>query len=385
MRKRKARITIAICVMLICAIFAGCVADGPSNKEEQENKQTVYLPAAYKFTIKEKVEGVELSIERQFTYDEAGRCIRCESVEEWREGYPSTEICTFSYDDKGNLIEEIYHSASTNTDGEVIEYTQRYTYDYTYDEKGRVERSVTTEEYNGETSVLVAYVFTYDAQGNVIIIAEEQTEVEARNYFVYDDQGRMISATRCVTLPEDYQPATENNYLYWQRVFTWGENGKIASEYEQHAYSLEEVGLSGLNQLEFKQTTSVFPFYYDDRGNFTGWNKEDQYKYDENGHLILEDRYETIKYRGEMIERLVAKYTQDEYGNVTGFENEKYSEEATYVALELTASEAKTAKQFFVGSCRFSSVCDVGENLLLPVWPKWEYFERLRLIPNAPW
>lgn len=377
-------LVVVLCCVLICGIFAGCAEDAVGT--EPETKQTVYLPASYKFTCKEKVDGKPLSIERKFTYDEAGRCIRCESVEEWREGYPSTRTFTFNYDDKGNLIEEIWHTVGTNKDGQVTEGTPlRYTYDYIYDDKGRVERSVTTEEYNGEISILCAFAFTYDAQCNVVTV-EELVNGTARYYYHYDQQGRMVSDTRCTTLPEDYQPATENNYLYYQRVLIWGENGKIASLYEQRAYSVEEVGPSGLDQLEFKQTTSEFPFYYDDRGNYTGWNEEDQYKYDENGHLILEDRYEQYRYRGEWRERLVAKYTRDAYGNITGFENEKYSEEATYVVLELTASEAKAAKQCFKGGCRLSGACDIGDNLLQPVWPQRSYaYELLRLIPNWPW
>lgn len=409
-KKPKINIIAAICMVLICAMFAGCVAAEPgveenpstptvagsSVEEVPEVKQTVYLPATYKLVGEWETnngETVQRTIEKQFTYDDAGRCVQCVVTEESEEVGHWVQTITFAYDERGNLISERNQSKSERN-GRVFESDTLYTIRYTYDQKGRAERCEIEKVFsnsNGTNQTSVeTYALAYDEQGNLVTLTVG-TEGACWYYYSYDEQGRMIAETSCVLLQEGAPNADKYKYRYTQRVYSRNEQGKVTSDYYQRAYSVENVGAAGLDQLEFQfDGNGYYTFHYDANGNLSGVNEPDQYKYDENGQWIPEEKHETIKYRGEEIDRLLAKYTQDEQGNIIRFENYQYTEELTYTALELTETQMVRTERFFNHRSYLGDVCMVPNYVFQNFYPDWlpgvtyyNYF--MNIFKNLPW
>ncbi len=410
MRKWKLQITAAICMLLICAMFAGCVAAGPGVEENPstptvvgssaetvpEVKQTVYLPATYRFEGERAVDQwttEQVTVEKQFAYDDAGRCIQCVVTEDSETRGHWVQTITFAYDALGNVISERKQSKSEKN-GRVFESDTQYTIRYTYDENGRAERcevEMLFSNSNSDNKMSVeTYAFAYDERGNLVTLTVG-TEGACWYYYSYDEQGKMIAETSCVPLQEDAPNADKYKYRYTQRVYSRNEQGKVTSDYYQFAYSAENVGAAGLDQLEFQfNSKGYYTFHYDANGNLSGVNEPDQYKYDENGQWIPEEKHETIKYRGEEIDRLLAKYTQDEQGNIIKFENYQYTEEITYTALELTQTQAARAERFFNHRSCLGEVCMVPDYVFQNFYPDWlpgvtyyNYF--MNVFKNLPW
>lgn len=394
-KKSKLRIIAAICMVLVCAIVTGCVATGPNAKEEPEAKQTVYLPATYKYAGEYKISNREtghLSIERQYSYDEAGRCIRCEEAIESEERGHLENTYQFAYDEKGNLISESLHQKGQKG-GREWEGGSTYTLHYTYDKYGRAEQCE-LEAMSADNELLrnATYRFAYDAQGNLETLTVND---ETWYYYSYDEQGKMIAETYCHLLPESDPNADTYKYLNFQTVYQRNTQGKVASVYSQYAYSVENVGADGLDQLEFKFNANSYTFHYDEGGNLIRYNlsagtEVGQQKYDENGQWIPEEKHETIKYRGEEIDRLLAKYTQDEYGNIVKFENYQYTEAYTYTARELTPTQQKRAEQFFIYPTYIGDGCRLPGYVFAYFYPTWydqvtdfKYF--VNFYQNLPW
>lgn len=396
MKKWKVPVTVAICVVLFCAIFTGCVTDGSSDEEAPEVKRTVYLPATYRFEGEREIDKwskEQVTVEKQFTYDDAGRCVRCVITEDSETRGHWVQTITFVYDTLGNVISQRKQSKSEKN-GRVVESDTQYTIRYTYDENGRAEccevervfsSSNGTNETSGET-----YAFAYDKRGNLVTLTVG-TEDAYWYYYSYDEQGRMIAQTDCTLLPEDAPQAEQYKYRYVQIVYERDAQGKVISTYDQYAYSTENVGAEGLDQLEYKKNVVVYTFYYDAKGNLTGVKEPDQYKYDENSQWIPEEKHETIKYRGETIDRLLAKYTQDEQGNIIKFENYQYTEEITYTALELTKTQAARAERFFTHPADMAEICKVPVYVFRHFYPDWHpggaaYLNIfVNFFKNLPW
>lgn len=405
MKKHLRILSMVLCCMLACAMFAGCVAAGPGGQEEPEAKQTVYLPATYKYVGERKntMDGKKetYTIEKQFTYDDAGRCVSCVITEDSQELGHRVFTLTFAYDEQGNLICE-YQQGKTERGVHVTEGDSQYTLRYTYDEQGCVEHCEIERTYHyiidGETSgsgtSTKSYGIAYDTQGNLIALTVG-TEGQLWYYYSYDEQGQMIAQTECTLLPEGDPNADLYKYRYVQTVYERDAQGKITSTYGKLAYSTENVGQSGLDRLEFEFSGNCYVFHYDENGNLTDYNlpgvtESEQQKYDENGQWIPEDKYETIKYRGEMIDRVLAKYTLDEQGNVIKFENYQYTEELTYTALELTQTQAKRTEHFFHDPTFTSQACELPNYVFRNFYPSWwrsptyySYF--VNLFKNLPW
>lgn len=410
MKKWKVQITVAICMVLICAMFGGCVAAGPgvegntdapavagsSAEKEPEVKQTLYLPATYRFVGEREIDKwskEQVTIEKQLTYDDAGRCVLCVITEDSETRGHWVQTITFVYDTFGNVISERKQSKSEKN-GRVVESDTQYTIHYTYDENGRaerceIERVFSNSNGTNETSV-ETYAFSYDEHGNLVALTVG-TEGACWYYYSYDEQGRMIAETSCVLLQEGAPNADKYKYRYTQRVYSRNEQGKVTSDYYQSAYSVENVGAAGLDHLEFQfDGNGYYAFHYDANGNLSGVNEPDQYKYDENGLWIPEEKHETIKYRGETIDRLLAKYTQDEQGNIIKFENYQYTEEITYTALELTKTQAARAERFFNHRSLLGEVCMMPDYVFQNFYPDWlpgityyNYF--MNFFKTLPW
>ena len=406
MKKPKISVIAAICMVIVCAIVAGCAATGPNAEKKPETKQTSYLPATYKYvgeveTYRGHIEAT--TIEKQFTYDDAGRCIQCtvNEVLEQREHLSSTyryshSTYEFSYDENGNLIRRSKDTTVKQGLRETHLLTT-YTFQYTYNSNGQAERCVmerTSSFDDGETqsneTATDTYGFAYDKKGNLVALTVG-TEDTCWYYYSYDKQGRMTAQTYCALLPETDPQSEQYKYRYTQIAYERDAQGKVTSTYDQHAHSTENVGAEGVDQLEYTFNVNAYTFYCDANGNLTGVKEPNQYHYDENGQWIPEEKHETVKYRGEEIDRLLARYTQDEQGNIIKFENYQYTEELTYTALELTPTQMAQAQRFFVHRNPATDVCELPAYVFGYFYPDWHpggasylnYF--VTLFKNLPW
>ena len=406
MRKWKARMTIAICLMLICAIFTGCTAAEPGVEAAPETKQTVYLPETYKFEGERATDAwskEQVTIEKQFTYDDVGRCIQCVITEDSESRGHWVQTITFTYDERGNLTGTRQQSRSEKG-GRAFESDTQYTIRYTYDQKGRVEKCEMEKVFSNshgtnETSVK-AYAFAYDKSGNLVTLTVG-TEGECWYYYSYNKQGLLIAETSCILMQEDDPAAEEYKYRYWQRVFSRNKQGKVTSDCCRSAFSVERVDAARLDKLKFQdESAGYYTFYYDANGNLTYYdakgywpdvNELKEYKYDENGQWIPEEKHESIKHNGEMIDRLLAKYTQDEQGNIIKFENYQYTEEITYTTMELTKTQMEWTKRFFNHRSYFGDYCMVPDYVFGDFYPDWllngitYYHYFMGLFKSFPW
>lgn len=399
-KKLKFGIILALCVVLM----TGCTAAGPSAGEKPETKQTVYLPATYKCVGERKKRDGKMeayTIEKQFTYDDAGRCVSCMITEDSEERGHRVCTLTFAYDEQGNLICE-RRQGKTERGGHVTESDDQHTLRYTYDKQGRVEHCEIERVYHsaidGETSgsgtSTQSYGIAYDTRGNLVSLTVG-TEGEHWYYYSYDEQGWMIAETGCTLLQEGAPNADQYKYRYAKTVHERDAQGKITSTHGELAYSVENVGQSGLDRLEFEFSGKGYLFYYDEGGNLTGYNlpgitESEQHKYDENGQWIPEEKHETINRRGELIDLLLAKYTQDENGNIVKFENYQYTEELTYTTMELTQTQRARTERFFHDPTYVGSECVLPSYVFRSFYPSWwqaptDYSYFVNFFKNLPW
>ena len=205
-----------------------------------------------------------------------------------------------------------------------------------------------------------------------------------KHYYQYDQEGRITQEMWCSQLPEGYMEDWKYNSTL--RTFVYNDSGKIETYAEKHCYTIDPCDLSQIDQVQNWKNTYEMTYYYDDRGNLTGAGKPDQYEYDENNLLILKDIIEMVPIRGEIVERIYAKYTRDEYGNIIRFEEYRFSEDATWVAMELTESQAEAAERRLFMNGYGYNIFDVLKNVWVQPYPyPWSYDVFAHLIPGAPW
>lgn len=369
----KKKLRLVAFVLLICVAVTGCTVMDPHGKQETQKepespKQTVYLPASYKLTSEEE------TIDRQYRYNELGQCIQCTEI--WdSEGWGHLEtLHTYTYDDHGNLIRETCHQVRTKN-GTTKESNSEYLYFYVYDEKGRIT------EYSYDDGNHTFY-FDYDDEKNQLVVTSRNEEW--KHYYQYDQEGRITQELYCIPLPEGYME--DWNYNSTLRTFVYNDSGKIETYAEKFCYTIDPCDLSQIDQVQDWKNNYETTYYYDDRGNLTGVGRPDQYEYDENNLLILKDVIEMVPIRGEIVERIYAKYTRDEYGNILRFEEYRFSEDATWVAMELTESQAEAAERRLFMNVYGYDIFDVLKNVWVQPYPSpWSYDVFAHLISGAPW
>ena len=246
---------------------------------------------------------------------------------------------------------------------------------YTYDEKGRIT------EYSYDDGNHTFY-FDYDDEKNQLIVTSRNEEW--KHYYQYDQEGRITQGLYCIPLPEGYME--DWNYNSTLRTFVYNDSGKIETYEEKYCYTIDPCDLSQIDQVQDWKNNYETTCYYDDRGNLTGAGKPDQYEYDENNLLILKDVIEMVPIRGEIVERIYAKYTRDEHGNILRFEEYRFSEDATWVAMELTESQAEAAERRLFMNGYGYDIFDVLKNVWVQPYPSpWSYDVFAHLISGAPW
>lgn len=208
-----------------------------------------------------------------------------------------TVVCTsisrrWNCDDKETYTKEVYDIH----DNTIYRYTKEgdrettYTYQYDYDDKGRV---LSEKEYsgdNGNRKLISQSTYQYDSSGNETYWRHDDIDDQESNVIkkVYDKQGNLITEKEYAGTPGKSELLLKktNNYKY--------QDGVLIHE--------ETVDLENGTSEETK---------YNLRGDVISRGKNIfEYKYDANGHLI----YSKGIYVDYFIEEF---YERDKYGNRT--------------------------------------------------------------------
>ena len=389
---KKSRISFiaAVAMVLVCAIVTGCVAAGPGGEaNEPERKKTVYLPASYKLVSEEETR------ETHYTYDDYGRLIAATMVSDSEDAGHVEDEYSFSYNEHGHLTREYRHYKRSYR-GRDTEGGWEATYLYSYDDQGRVLFYAQNPyvHYDGSQSgSLQEYNFEYDDEDRTVTVTgrtvSSDGDVSDDWYlcYLYDKKGRMEQEIRCSVLPENFE--NDWQYKFDKIEYSWDVNGRFTGSDSYLGYAMEKLAPSEVNQVETWKDAYKLTFYRDDQGNFTGFPSDGQFKYDKFGNLILEDRIEMVSVRGEKVERVYAKYTRDEKGNITKFENYLKTEEVTYVTRELTESQNLNAQVYLYRLTQYGSMLQLSED----VRPYAGVYTNIRgwfndlyaLLPSMPW
>lgn len=339
---KKPRISLiaALCMVLICAIVAGCVAAGPVGDQtssaaptEQDEMMTIYVVTGQK-----NYKNGEIESTATFAYDDRGRPTMVEFVRADGTGRKSE----LAYDEQGNLIGDtrtyLYADSSKNHPQQI-----NWNLTYTDDLLTRAERNP-----DGYT-----FTFSYNKQRQLVLVEYPQPEKGVGGDFWqsydYDADGKLTRETRC-----HHQ---SGEYIYSRYCYFYDEQGRMAEQHYCYAVSDTCLDPEALDQLEFK----ISPF------------EQFFFRYDEEGGLAYvgdgqEDTYPGI-YSDE-------KYTFDENGNLVRVDQGKgwgQSEsswiEYTYEAIELSKSDAIMHKRLIHGISNFT-LSYTDKNTMDPLF--WE-------------
>ena len=189
----------------------------------------------------------------------------------------------YSYDEKGNLIEEINEYTLYDSDDISVSIDR-----YVYDDYGNLLKNV-----NGDGDVLYSYEYSYDDAGNVL------TETETRYKYIRDNDGNVPTETRTTPSRTEYTEYSYDSIGKRTGKQTYDSNGnlKLSSTYDKNG-----------NELTCE--------LYDENGAVSYRIK---YAYDEHGNLIFEKREDdgTVK-----ITEYKKEYNEwGKYTSVTAFCN----------------------------------------------------------------
>lgn len=210
----------------------------------------------------------------------------------------------FTYDERGNLLEEFYESTNN-------EYTRVRTYDEN-------DNLLTETTYDAKGQQIGDHItHTYDQQGN--LLTENRTDAKGNSSgtsYTYDEQGHLLTESR-----------TDAKGNSSTTSYTYDEQGRLLSE--------NHVTIDGAVQPRVKYT-------YDRRGNLLTEEylsagevvQKNQFTYDRKGNMLTQEahargssfRYEwTYDYQGRKLTerylingsvRAVTNYRYDRRGNL---------------------------------------------------------------------
>ncbi|HET8669549.1 MAG TPA: hypothetical protein VFM05_02675 [Candidatus Saccharimonadales bacterium] len=190
-------------------------------------------------------------LSRLTTYNRAG--YKTEDETFYDSGKRSNGKFIYTYDDKGNLVEEAkYLNGSVtkrafiyNAQGQLIKEVRRggvFHADYTYDSEGRLTE---IKGIYGENAVASRFVFTYDEKGQMIKRQRYGGGLDFEEIMIYDSQGRITSKANGSN-PEDpdYQ--------------------KVTYSYDTKGNLVEEVGYSN----QGREGVNTYRYDFDSTGNW---------------------------------------------------------------------------------------------------------------------
>ncbi len=239
---RKRGFSALLAALVLCVILTGCQAGsilptqapqatetvpdgqtlpGSDDPEVQEMVPDQTLPAGKTLTAVQCYYHGMLQREYALTYDESGRLSVLEIYTYSDGNLYSWGQNEYTYDEWGNLIANAY----THTLG-----SQRWDYENTYDDQGKLTGYRVTELYNGKLAAEYSVNCAYDAQGRYI---GAQEDAEA----AFDSIGRLLSLrTRVVTDVYSAEVYTEYDYSCMP-VVLWNTH-TVFPEYEQFSSGL---------------------------------------------------------------------------------------------------------------------------------------------------
>lgn len=301
MRKRKVSISAVICMVLLCAMIAGCVAAGSTGTQTNPPATTLTTVPTTPPTTSPSTTGGTQPTDPEPTQPAQPEVADCYTVTVRKKDQ------TYGYYDETLAL--VY-----NEKGQLLEYQAGYRkLLYTYDEDGNMS---CRKMYNSAGEQMEQIDYTYDAQGRLVQTkgfgyAEVYTTYKTE--YIYDENGNLIHK-------KDYQ----NGELFTEEVYDAAGNllegfSYMGGGYDSHSvYTYGEAG--NLLSVETERGGEAY----------SGW----YYFYDKDGRLVREERF--LMSRGERKE-LTNTYTYDENGrciryDMGGFQGEQSYETYTYDA-----------------------------------------------------
>lgn len=298
---------------------------------------------------------------------------------------------TYSYDRNGRLQSTTYYNTGINNyvkeylyndAGIVISEIEKHdnytvTTKYVLNDHGDIIKNTrTTETANGKTEVEQTYEFTYDDAGRVIEKVSHGLEgdVTTEN-FEYNEQGDIVKAESHSS--DNHTEIRETEYVY-------DENGKITketstrtaysqsemhTEYDDHGNKIRETVGDRSNNYEYT---------YDESGRIATMlrhalglkDQKTEYTYDENGNTV-----KTVKYNPDSPDiKDVTEHVYDENGNNTKIIESKDNGRYIYTTL-LTYDEH--------GSLLTRRQTDDDGDVLAHVEYTYEYDESYNVIAKT--
>ena len=319
MKKQKWSMVAAVCMVLVCAIIAGCTATGP------QPKVTIYVVTEQKNYTKNELESTA-----SFQYDAHGR----PTTVGFAMADGSGRKCEIAYDEAGNMV--WHQKTRTYTDGE--ESVQEWNWNLTY-----TDGLLTKAERPKDDGTAYTLHFRHDDAGRLVLVEYPEPEKGASGYiwqnYVYDENGRLTSETRCIFYAVGLFGA--HGYYQCSRVcYMYDENGKLTEQYFCSAQSDDEIAPEELDELDFRVSPfEHFFFYYDEEGKlaYVGDGADDTYS---GGSATI--------YSDE-------NYTFDENGNLVRVQIDSHSwVEYTYKAIEINESDVIMHKRLIHGISDFA-------------------------------
>ncbi len=362
-KKPKISLIAIIAMVLICALVAGCVAAGPTVKNEPdetepettvpaepEEKVTVYMITEQKIYV-----NGELDSTATFRYDDHGRPTEVGFVKADGSG----KKAELSYDEAGNLIGE----RNTHLYENVEEGVQQLDWNLTYDE-GLLTRAERTFE-----DQIYVLNFSYNDDGQLILVEYPHPEEGVGGYFWqsydYDADGKLIRETCC--------HRQNGEYRYSRYCYFYDEQGRMAEQYYCSAGSDTRLDPETLVQLDFKISPyEHFFFYYDDEGRLAHVGDGEEDAYLGGSAQIYSDEKYTFDANGNLVRK--------EDGKKLGHDAPSWTE-YTYQAMELSKSDAIMHKRLIHGISKFIlsyTLNNTQDPLFWEMCPKMLYSNNLQ-------
>ena len=205
---------------------------------------------------------------------------------------------TFYYDENGTLTRSV--------DGLI-------TYDYIYDESGRIVKVCATEVVDLKERKEYLTI-EYDENNNVLSgkwYKDENGEEYVRGIeYVYDENGKLLQSIELEDITR-YGDATKV-YKCTTIDFYYDESGNLQKEVWNEVYS--DVNCTPIE--EFSEYEYTYEEEYEEYDSY--WNDENTtYEYNDNGDITrIERRDSSVAY--------IYSYVYDEYGNLTKRKYEYY-------------------------------------------------------------